>query len=53
LARLAATDARANSPAGDCFNFSQAPRAFVPIQTKLRPTDFEREPLDSRPVDTQ
>jgi phospholipase C len=53
LARLAASDARANSPEADCFNFSQSPRAFVPIPTKLKPADFEREPLDRRPVDTE
>ena len=28
LAQMAAADARANDPAGDCFNFSQQPRAF-------------------------
>jgi phospholipase C len=31
LPRMAAADARANSPAADCFNFSQRPRAFIPI----------------------
>jgi phospholipase C len=31
LGHLAAADARANSPADDCFDFSQTPRAFVPI----------------------
>ena len=31
LPRLAAADARATSPAADCFDFSQPPRAFVPI----------------------
>jgi phospholipase C len=34
LARLSASDARANSPAADCFDFSQAPRKFVPIRVK-------------------
>jgi phospholipase C len=33
LPRLAASDARANSPT-DCFDFSQPPRAFVPIPTR-------------------
>jgi phospholipase C len=35
LGRLAAADRRANSPAGDCFDFSQAPRKFVPIAAPL------------------
>ena len=52
LPHLGATDARANSPAGDCFNFSAPPRAFAPIPTRLGPTDFERWPSDPRPVDT-
>ncbi len=32
LARLAAADTRATSPAKDCFDFSQAPRPFVKIK---------------------
>jgi phospholipase C len=32
LGRLAAADARARSPASDCFDFSQKPRPFVPIK---------------------
>ncbi|MBV9718477.1 MAG: hypothetical protein JOZ77_04110 [Candidatus Eremiobacteraeota bacterium] len=32
LPQLAAADARATSPAGDCFDFSQAPRPFVKIK---------------------
>src|SRR5580692_5368648 len=31
LGQLAAADARATSPAADCFDFSQKPRPFVPI----------------------
>jgi phospholipase C len=50
LPALAASDARANS-VSDCFNFSQAPRAFVPIQSSVHESDFEREPLDPRPPD--
>ena len=34
LGQLAGADRRATSPAADCFNFSQAPRPFVPIQAK-------------------
>ena len=50
LPYLAASDKRANS-LGDCFNFSQPPRAFVPIQSSMNANDFEREPLDPRPPD--
>jgi hypothetical protein len=32
LGRLAAADKRAASPAGDCFDFGQAPRPFVKIK---------------------
>ena len=53
LGRLAASDARATSPEQDCFDFSQAPRPFVPIPTKLNAAYFEREPLDPRPPDTE
>ncbi|MGA8532957.1 MAG: alkaline phosphatase family protein, partial [Candidatus Tumulicola sp.] len=53
LARLAASDARATSPEQDCFNFSQAPRSFVQVPSRLKPADFEREPLDPRPPDTE
>ncbi len=53
LATLAASDARATSPAGDCFDFLRAPRKFVPISTTMSARDFEREPLDPRPVDTE
>jgi phospholipase C len=51
LAPLAATDARAISPARECFNFSKPPRAFVPIPTRMQPADFLREPLDTRAPD--
>jgi phospholipase C len=32
LPQLAAADARATSPAADCFDFNQKPRAFVPVR---------------------
>jgi phospholipase C len=51
LARLSDSDSRANSPEGDCFDFTQQPRAFVPIPSRLKPADFEREPRDLRPPD--
>ena len=53
LARLAAADARANSPARECFDFSQPPRSFVAIPSGLHAADFEREPLDLRPPDNE
>ncbi len=53
LARLAASDARATSPESDCFDFSQPPRSFVTIPSKLKPADFERQPLDPRPLDNE
>jgi len=40
LARLAAADSRANSPASDCFDFSQKARAFVPIKAPFPPRFF-------------
>ncbi|MFY9720162.1 MAG: alkaline phosphatase family protein [Candidatus Cybelea sp.] len=53
LPRLAASDKRATSPEADCFDFNQPPRKFVPIQSKMDERDFERQPLDLRPVDTE
>jgi phospholipase C len=40
LGRLAAADKRANSPAGDCFDFTQQPRPFVKIGAPLPPSFF-------------
>lgn len=34
LGRLSPSDARATSPAADCFDFLQKPRPFTPIQIK-------------------
>jgi phospholipase C len=42
LAPLSASDARANDPAADCFDFSQQPRPFVPFKTKMTLRDFAR-----------
>ena len=39
LPQMAAADARAISPAADCFNFTQSPRKFVPIKAP-HPADF-------------
>ncbi len=43
LPRLAASDTRANSPAGDCFDFTQTPRKFVPFGNPRRVQDALRE----------
>ncbi len=40
LSQLADADRRAASPAKDCFDFSQKPRAFVPIKAPLGPKFF-------------
>ena len=53
VAPLAAADARANSPADDCFDFTQAPRTFAPIPATLGQSYFEREPPDPRPPDNE
>jgi phospholipase C len=53
LAALSATDRRANSPAGDCFDFSQAPRAFSPIPARMHAADFINEPADLHGPDDQ
>ncbi len=42
LPRLAASDKRANSPALDCFDFSQSPQKFTPFAKTLRVRDALR-----------
>lgn len=44
LGQLAAADKRAASPAADCFDFSQKPRAFVPIKAPKGPGFFKHQP---------
>jgi phospholipase C len=53
LGQLSASDARATSPAKDCFDFTQQPRAFVPIKAHLKARDFLNAPIDDRPVDNE
>jgi phospholipase C len=53
LPTLSATDARATSPEVDCFDFLQAPRKFVPIQTTMTERGFEKQPLDRRIPDSE
>ncbi|MGA8575570.1 MAG: alkaline phosphatase family protein [Candidatus Cybelea sp.] len=43
LDQLAAADKRANSPAGDCFNFAQKPQPFVKIAAPLPPKFFMQQ----------
>jgi phospholipase C len=51
LGRLAAADARATSPAAYCFDFTKAPRAFVPIQAPKDAEFFLHQKPDYRPPD--
>jgi len=53
LARLAASDTRANSPGPDCLDFSQPPRTFVPFKTNLKPSDFIHAAPDPRAIDEE
>jgi len=53
LPRLADADRRSASPAGECFDFSQKPRPFVPIQSPQDANFFLNQPLDPRMPDTQ
>ena len=48
LGQLAAADARAASPALDCFDFSQKPRDFVPIKAPRDARFFLHQPNDYR-----
>ncbi|HEY2475470.1 MAG TPA: alkaline phosphatase family protein, partial [Candidatus Cybelea sp.] len=52
LAPLSASDHRAVNPMFDCFDFSQAPRRFVPIEAKYDTNFFLRQTPDFRPPDT-
>jgi phospholipase C len=47
LAQLAAADARANSPAAKCFDFSQKPRPFVKIEAPYPAKFFIRHRFSS------
>ncbi len=53
LPRLTASDSRATSPEADCFDFSQAPRHFKPIQSSLDQQFFLHQPLDRRVPDKE
>ncbi len=51
LGRLAASDARANDPAADCFDFSRGPRAFSPLDSGEDRPDVGAGMPDIRPPD--
>jgi phospholipase C len=53
LHQLAAADTRATSPAADCFDFTQAPRAFIPIQASKDRTFFLNQAPDTRIPDDE
>jgi phospholipase C len=53
LPRLAASDTRANSPAGDCFVFNAPPRAFRPIKARHDARYFRAQPNDPRAPDEE
>jgi hypothetical protein len=53
LGQLSAADARAVSPAADCFDFSQKPRAFVPIKAPKHRKFFLEQSDDYRAPDEQ
>jgi phospholipase C len=53
LDQLDAADRRATSPAADTLDFSQKPRAFVPIHAPQGAAFFLHQPLDYRIPDEQ
>jgi hypothetical protein len=53
LDQLSVADTRAASPAGDCLDFNQTPRKFVPIEAPQNSAFFLRQPLDVRIPDEQ
>jgi phospholipase C len=52
LARLAPADRRAVDPAGDSFNFTQAPRTFHTFSAPYSPAFLRSRPVDHRLPDT-
>lgn len=53
LPRLAASDARANSPEKDAFDFKKPPRAFEVIPAKYGKDFFLHQPTSHNPPDTE
>ena len=52
LGSLGTTDKRATS-IGDCFDFTQAPRKFTEISSKLSRSYFEHKQPSVQPIDTE
>jgi phospholipase C len=52
LGHLGTSDVRATS-IGNCFDFTQPPRKFEPIQAKYSRAYFEHQRPSNRPVDTE
>ncbi len=53
LGQLAASDARATDPAGDCFNFNQAPRPYKAVPTDFSLDFFKHQKNDDRIPDAE
>ena len=53
LPRLSASDTRATSPEDCCFNWTQQPRTFTPIQSSYKKNYFLDQPADLRPPDSE
>ncbi|HXO16593.1 MAG TPA: alkaline phosphatase family protein [Candidatus Dormibacteraeota bacterium] len=53
LPQLSVADTRATSPAADCLDFNQKPRAFVPIEAPQNAAFFLTQPNDPRIPDAQ
>lgn len=53
LPAMAKSDARANNPAPECFDFSGKPKPFKKIKTAYNAEFFRRQPPDLRPPDDQ
>jgi len=53
LAKLSASDARANPIGSVCFDWAGAPRPFTKIPAVRGEKFFVQQPLDTRPPDTQ
>ena len=51
LGQLAAADARATDPAGDCLNVSRQPRRFVPLPVSVSDGELERLSRSTVPPD--
>ncbi|MBV8497792.1 MAG: hypothetical protein JO003_00855 [Candidatus Eremiobacteraeota bacterium] len=53
LARLSASDTRANPISPKCFDYRKAPRPFTKVPLAHEPGYFLAQPLDTRPADAE